>query len=280
MHFDPTDRQTRTLPLIGASFLLALCLLLHSCGDSSESAEPVTWPELVAFDEIAYVADGHARTQDLEAVAAAREELLAAGRKVTAATIPVNAADPRQVETTLGDLAGLIEGLSGDVDEEAQATLVLGMHPVIEELMEAAGMPHVHANEGPMGGFRFPVFGAEGAQVGTVEIKLHDDAGDLEAWLTRGGHDGSPWRLPTDTTLLLRFPDLERDVTLAVRDAERNEDESGAATVVDGTTDYFVFPGATGADASWLMGAEFAAKVELRVVDATTGSFVLRPHVH
>jgi hypothetical protein len=28
------------------------------------------------------------------------------------------------------------------------------------------------------------------------------------------------------------------------------------------------------------MGAEFAAKVELSFTNATTGSFVLRPHIH
>ena len=67
--------------------------------------------------------------------------------------------------------------------------------------MKAAGMPHVHANEGPKGGFRFIVFGADGQQVGTAEIKLHDDAGDLEVWLTRGGHGGDPWRLPVGQTL-------------------------------------------------------------------------------
>ena len=264
----------------GALLLLLFGLFVSACGGEEAAEEAVSWPELVAFDEIAYVADGYARTGDLSAVVSARTELLETGRLVTTATIPSNAADRSQVEATLGDLRSLVEGLAGDQDEEALSSLVLGMHPVIEELMKAAGMPHVHANEGPKGGFRFPVFGADGQQVGTAEIKLHDDAGDLEVWLTRGGHGGDPWRLPVGQTLALSFSDLERDVTLAVRDAERNEDESGAATVVDGTTDDFVFPGSTDADASWLMGADFAAKVELRVEEATTGSFVLRPHVH
>ncbi|MEC8496259.1 MAG: hypothetical protein VXZ39_15125 [Planctomycetota bacterium] len=259
--------------------LLLLGFFVSACGGDGATDEVVVWPELAAFDEIAYVADGHARTGDLSAVASARAQLLEAGLLVTIATIPSNAADRTQAEATLGDLRSLVEGLAVDQDEEALSSLVLGMHPVIEELMKAVGMPHVHANEGPKGGFRFPVFGADGVQVGTAEIKLHDDAGDLEVWLTRGGYGGDPWRLPVGRTLALSFPDLERDVTLAVRDAERNEDESGAVTVVDGTTDYFVFPGSSDADASWLMGADFAAKVELRVEEATTGSFVLRPHV-
>lgn len=261
---------------------LTLCLLsiLFSCSRAKGDEAAVEWPELAAFDELAYLADGHVRTQDLGAVEAARIELLTVGRTVTAATIPANVADRKRVEATLSDLTGLIEGLSEDPDEETLSSLVLGMHPVIEELMKAAGMPHVHANEGPRGGFRFPVFDELGEQMGTAEIKLHDDAGDVEVWLTRGGYDGSPWRLPVDATLELQFPALQREATLAVRDQERNEDESGAVTVVDGATDYFIFPGASGADAAWLMGKDFAAKAELRVLQATTGSFVLRPHVH
>ena len=61
-----------------------------------------------------------------------------------------------------------------------------------------------------------------------------------------------------------------------MRDHERNEDESGNSTIVEAKTNYFVFPGETGVDATWLMGAEFAAKVELSFTNATTGSlFVL-----
>ena len=129
-------------------------------------------------------------------------------------------------------------------------------------------------------GFMFPVFDEGGKQAGTIEIKLHDDAGDLEVWLKRGGYDGEPWRLPLEATLTLDFPATGQKITLAVRDSERNEDESGASTIFEGATDYFVFPGETGADASWLMGSEFAAKVELSFGDATTGTFVLRPHIH
>ncbi|MEO0662743.1 MAG: hypothetical protein AAFZ87_14495, partial [Planctomycetota bacterium] len=184
----------------------------------------MVWPELVRFDEIAYVADGHARTGDFDAVAGARAELLDAGRALTATTIPANVADRAQVEAFLADLTGLVDGVSDEPDPESMGTLVLGMHPVIEELMKAAGMPHVHANEGPNGGFRFPVFDAEGGQLGTAEFKLHDDAGDVEVWLTQGGHGGDPWRLAVDTTLELHFPDLERGLTLAARDAERKID--------------------------------------------------------
>ena len=89
------------------------------------------------------------------------------------------------------------------------------------------------------------------------------------------------------TRLQDRIVDLESEAStchtsqvLAVRDRERNADESGSSTIHQGATAYFVFPADTGADASWLMGKEFAAKSELRFEDAKTGSFILRPHVH
>ena len=245
------------------------------------SETPVSWPEITRFDDIAFRADGFTRVEDLSAVRELLDELLEAGKAVTTDTIPPNVADAQQVELLLGDLTNLISDLGADeLDDASLEDLVLGLHPVIATLIDAAGMPHIHANEGPNSGFLFPVFGVEGKQTGTIEIKLHDDAGDLEVWLKRGGYEGEPWRLPLETTLTLDFPSEGKKVTLAVRDLERNEDESGESTIFEGVTDYFVFPAETGIDASWLMGPDFAAKVELSFAGATTGSFVLRPHVH
>ena len=260
--------------------LLTLALAITACTRDDAGDTPVSWPELVRFDEVAYRADGFARTGDLATVEEMRDELLKTGQAVTPATIPSNVADPRQAKTILADLTSLVDGLSTTTDPESTATLVLGMHPVIEKLMDAAGMPHIHANEGPNSGFLQPVFNAAGEQIGTAEIKLHDDAGNLEVWLTQGGYGGDPWRVGVDTTLAMTFPDLEREVTLAVRDQERNEDESGNVTILDGATNYFIFPGETGIDASWMMGPEFAARAELQIDESTTGPFVLRPHVH
>ena len=264
-------------------FYLSLILLLSSCERSANeiAEETVSWPEIADFDNLAFQADGLVRVQDLEAVRDLHADLVKAGMEVTPSSIPANAAKPKEVELILSDLSNLVSGLQADpLDDSSLENLVLGLHPVIAKLIEAAGMPHIHANEGPSGGFLFPIFDSNKEQTGTIEIKLHDDAGDLEVWLKSGGYEGDPWRLPTDTTLTLNFPALNKSVTLAVRDQDRNEDESGASTIIEGNTNYFVFPGSTDEDASWLMGADFAAKVELRFEEATTGSFVLRPHIH
>jgi len=262
---------------------ISLALIFGSCDRSLSEMEQetVSWPEINRFDDLAFQADGLARVEELGTVRELLSELLEAGKAVTPASVPSNAADPEQIELILGDLNSLVDGLATEnLDDVSLENLVLGLHPVIAKLIEAAGMPHIHANEGPNSGFLYPVFDHTGNQTGTIEIKLHDDAGDLEVWLKRGGYEGDAWRLPTTTILTLDFPVLDRNIILAVRDQDRNEDESGASTIVDGNTNYFVFPGETESDASWLMGADFAAKVELSFEDTTTGIFVLRPHIH
>ena len=267
-----------------SSFIsLLLILSLCSCERNATNTgdETVSWPEITEFDNIAFQADGLVRVKDLEAARKILDELMKAGRAVTSTSIPSNAAKPEEVGLILSDLENLVSELGAEnLNDSSLENLILGLHPVIAKIIEAAGMPHIHANEGPNGGFLFPVFDVDGKQNATVEIKLHDDAGDLEVWLKKGGYDGEALLLPTATILTLDFPALDRNVTLAVKDHERNEDESGNSTVVEAKTNYFVFPGETGVDATWLMGAEFAAKVELSFTNATTGSFVLRPHIH
>ncbi|MEM9283498.1 MAG: hypothetical protein AAGA96_16870 [Verrucomicrobiota bacterium] len=241
----------------------------------------VSWPELVALDELAYRAEGLAKIKDREAVMVERTALLEAGWAVSPKTMPENARNPDQVHQLLGDLTSLVNGLAqSEISNERLFALVEGIHPVVASLIEAAGMPHVHANEGPNDGSLYPVFGGDGEQVGTVEIKLHDDAGDIEVWLTSGGHGGPAWDLPTDSILILTFPHLKKQVELAVRDSTENRDETGNVTVRDGGTNYFVFPGETGIDATWLMGKDFAAVAVLDLEAASTGEMILRPHIH
>ena len=271
--------MTKTTLFLALSFVLTIISCERS--DIQNENETVSWPEITQFDNLAFQADGLVRVKDLSAVRELHAELLAAGLAVTSDSIPSNAANPQEIELLLGDLENLVTSLKDDdLNDLTLGNLVLGLHPVIAKLIEAAGMPHIHANEGTNGGFLYPIFDDNGKQTGTVEIKLHDDAGDLEVWLKRGGYEGDPWLVPSKTVLTLNFPALDKRVILAVRDHERNEDESGASTIVEGNTNYFVFPGATETDATWLMGADFAAKGELIFENTTTGLFVLRPHIH
>ena len=50
---------------------------------------------------------------------------------------------------------------------------------------------------------------------------------------------------------------------LRVRNEDQNEDEDGAPNMRGGATNYFVFPGDSGADAAWLQGAKWRGVCEV-----------------
>ncbi|HBP21116.1 MAG TPA: hypothetical protein DEA08_25430, partial [Planctomycetes bacterium] len=122
-------------------------------------------------------------------------------------------------------------------------------------------------------------------KVGYLRLKLHDDKGDLELWLAKDAEMTQPFDLPLDGTVTVTFTDKEnKTTTLRVRNKDKNEDEDGKATVREGKTNYFIFPGDTGEDATWLKGADFLATVKVAFSadgkDYVTSPFVLRPHTH
>lgn len=269
--------MTRTI------LLHSICALaLGACQKAPEQPQTVVWPQLTAFDEIAEKAEGLAQVGDVAALHHMKPELVKAGSAVTSATIPANAKNPAGLAQPLADLAELIMKIAPpDLSEDDLKTYTLALHPLVAVMMTEAGMPHIHANEGPHGGFFHPVFAADGKQSATLEIKLHDDAGDLEVWLVKGGRDGPPLDLTLDSVLKLELPDLKRSVELRVRDRETNAGEDGVSNLRSGQTNYFIFPGETGADAKWLMGVDFAAKAQLTLPGGLSSEvFVLKPHVH
>ena len=127
--------------------------------------------------------------------------------------------------------------------------------------------------------------GPNGAIVGYVELKLHDDKGDLELWIATDEAIETPFDLPLSAEIEVVMHDHgNKAVALKVRNTDRNEDEDGTPNNRDGKTNYFIFPGDTGADASWLMGLDFASDVTVTFSkDGTTytaGKFHLIPHTH
>lgn len=144
---------------------------------------------------------------------------------------------------------------------------------------------HEHGEEhghGPHDGELAHLHDASDNEVGRIELKLHDDKGDLELWLTQDAEGKRPLDLPLDAIVHVTFAAPDRSVELRVRNTEQNEDEDGTATVRDGKTNYFIFPGASGSDASWLVGADFHAQVTIHFerggTPHQTGSFLLVPH--
>ena len=133
-------------------------------------------------------------------------------------------------------------------------------------------------------GIVVPLFSAQ-QPVGFAELKLHDDKGDLELWLAKDNAGGNPFDLPLNSEITVSFIKLDtKTATLQVRNIEKNEDEDGKGNIRGSKTNYFIFPGDTGADATFLTGKEFASEVVISfVVDGviyTTETFKLRPHTH
>ena len=153
--------------------------------------------------------------------------------------------------------------------------------PVNSSSGHDSGHSHSHAlHDGVMA----PLFAAQ-RQVGYAELKLHDDKGDLELWLSHDDDGKLPLDLPLNTKITVFFPQLATQaVTLRVRNDARNEDENGQGNIRGGQTNYFIFPGDTGADATFLMGKGFASETAISFVvngvTYTTQAFTLRPHVH
>ena len=141
---------------------------------------------------------------------------------------------------------------------------------------------HKHGYKTPHTGIEKPLWGLDGIE-GYVELKLHDDKGDLELWLTNW-KEITPYDLPLGTQITVTFTELDKTVELSVRNKAKNEDEDGQPNIRGNKTNYFIFPGDTGVDASFLMGKSFSSDViisfEIEGVRYATSSFTLTPHTH
>merc|ERR1712050_296723 len=65
----------------------------------------------------------------------------------------------------------------------------------------------VHPGAAPASdGILSPLEDADGKLVGFIELKLHDDAGDLELWLCADGAMSQPLDFPADTVITVTCP--------------------------------------------------------------------------
>jgi len=144
----------------------------------------------------------------------------------------------------------------------------------------------VHAGAAPASdGILSPLEDADGKVVGFIELKLHDDAGDLELWLCKDGAMSEPLDFPASTTITLTFATHgDRSVQLNVRNTDQNEDEDGNPTMRDGMTNYFIFPGESDQDPEFLIGETFRSTTTATFTcegkTYTAPPFVLVPHQH
>ena len=144
---------------------------------------------------------------------------------------------------------------------------------------------HAHEGEGPHHGLVRAFLDADGHVAGYIELKLHDDKGDLELWIAKDEDMKKPFDLTSGSQPTVMFTSMKnRTVQLRVRNNDKNEDEDGVANMRAGHTNYFIFPGTTGADAKWLMGKGFKATVAVAFQSKAgvfkTKAFELTPHAH
>jgi hypothetical protein len=197
--------------------------------------------------------------------------------------LAAQAPDPDRAAGMLANLARAADQLAHEADEGADVAEPLGRFLEVLRLARrldpASAAPAIAPVyvAGPSGGVLAELRDAAGKTVGWAEVKLHGDAGDLELWLAGDIRITSPLTVPVGAVARLELAAPGRMVELRVRDAVANKDERGRATVRDGRTHYLVFPGETGADASWLMGEDFRSPARL-TVEGLTAELVLKPH--
>jgi hypothetical protein len=140
----------------------------------------------------------------------------------------------------IGNVADFAGSVSGDIDGK----------PAMGDFSEVAGEHgHGHEHTTSHDGVVAALKGKSGEEVGFVELKLHDDKGDLELWLGKDRQMKEPLNLPADSKINVSFKDVPgKTATLTVRNNEKNEDEDGNANLRNGMTNYFVFPGSSGQD--------------------------------
>lgn len=130
-------------------FLTALLLFVSACGPtestgSQSSGETVDWPALKTLDHQVIEMEAlmnMENTADLLAQQVGR--VLGTMSTLQAGGVPANVKQPELVEQKMEELRALALEIQQSADNLGEAPLA-ALHPLVADVMEAAGMPHVH----------------------------------------------------------------------------------------------------------------------------------------
>ena len=127
------------------------CALLL-CGASltgCRNAATVQWPALKHLDDLAEQCEALCDAKDVTALRQIAGTVQAAAITVARGPLPAGARQPAEVHALQSDLKSLVDAIRDPAQQDgAELTALLaGVHPIVEKLMEAAGMPHVHETE-------------------------------------------------------------------------------------------------------------------------------------
>ena len=264
--------------------MLAAGLPLASWGHAGHKHADVEWPAVRSLDAVSAEVRYAVEQGDVAGLRGQVPRVIATVKTLRAGSIPKKVRKPLMVQFGVDGLVSFSQSLAkkgATMNDSALVAQMKRFSPMVDELIDVSQAAVVQGH-GPHDGEFGPVLNEKGAAIARVELKLHDDKGDLELWVTSA--DGkSPVDLPLGAKIGVDFLDKEgRKVVLQVRNSVRNEDEDGMPNIRDGKTNYFIFPGDTGADATWLMGKSFKTMVrislEVEGQAVQTIPFHLSPH--
>jgi len=137
--------MNRKIHALAICALLPLCFSLTGCRD----ARVVQWPALKQLDNLAEQCEALCDQKDVAALRKIAGTVQTAAITVVREPAPAGAKQPDEVKSLQGDLKNLAESIHDPARQDgAELTAILaGVHPIVEKLMEAAGMPHVHESE-------------------------------------------------------------------------------------------------------------------------------------
>lgn len=115
----------------------------------ASAADVVKWPNLKKLDDLAEKCEALSGKKDVEGLRKVSAATKAAAIAVENDKIPANAKDKEKVKTLQSDLKSISDSLGDPKTQEGDelTDLLASVHPIVEQLMEASGMPHVHEEE-------------------------------------------------------------------------------------------------------------------------------------
>jgi hypothetical protein len=129
--------------------LTTSALLLCACLAGCRNHVVVQWPDLKQLDDLAERCEALCDQKDVAALRKIAEDVKAAAITVALDPVPDGARQPDAINALQSDLSSLADSIRDPVHQDGAelTTILAGVHPIVEKLMEAAGMPHVHENE-------------------------------------------------------------------------------------------------------------------------------------
>lgn len=118
--------------------------LVGGCGSAVQDhrdAPGVQWPELKALDTLSAGAEIVIEQGDEEMLKQLVDQMKVAATALADAPLPAGVKNSGDLEHLLGSLKELAATLD---DSEHVHDAVRAFHPVVEKLMETAGVPHTH----------------------------------------------------------------------------------------------------------------------------------------